>query len=273
MNGVFPEGEFSISTTEPLLDTGADVEREARFGLPLESVAEILARKLLLRMYGNGDFVSRDFYDLCTASERDGASLERALSALPREKRGEISREISGYGPSADRLGRPLTEVHRPEWLPDLARLAARIVEHGPERPPAAAPRDAFSLQPATVDPVPSMGQREDADVLHLADDVLVLSCAVSERVDAAAPLHRATLQQDIEEVLRTSAKADDVPEAEVAETAFGIAQKRPRPTFASRRPATDAERSSRSGPASSEIRTTRSSRTSTPTRLPWPTE
>ena len=132
LNGVFPEGEFSISTTEPLLDTGTGVEREARFGLPLESVAEILARKLALRMYGNGEFVSRDFYDLCTASERDGASLDRALSTLSSDERHEIAREISGYGPSADRRGRSLTEVHRPDWLPDLARLTARIVERGP---------------------------------------------------------------------------------------------------------------------------------------------
>ena len=145
LNGVFPEGEFSISTTEPLLDAGTGVEREARFGLPLESVAEILARKLVLRMYGNGEFVSRDFYDLCTASERDGASLERALSTLSSDKRDEIAREISGYGPSADKRGRPLTEVHRPEWLPDIARLTARIVGNGARRMPVAAPPDASS--------------------------------------------------------------------------------------------------------------------------------
>lgn len=98
MNGILPEGEFSISKTEPVLDTGTGVEREARFGLPLEPEAGILARKLVLRMYGNGDFVSRDLYDLCTAAEREGASFERQLSALPSEKRGEIACEITSYG-------------------------------------------------------------------------------------------------------------------------------------------------------------------------------
>jgi len=131
LNGVFPEGEFSISTTEPLLDVGTVPEREARFGLPLESVAEILARKLALRMYGNGEFVARDFYDLCTAAERDGASLERALAALSFGERDEIAREITGYGQLADRLGRALTAVHRPEWLPELAGRTARIIEGG----------------------------------------------------------------------------------------------------------------------------------------------
>ena len=148
LNGIFPEGEFSISTTEPLLETGTGAEREARFGLPFESVAEILARKLALRMYGNGEFVSRDFYDICTASERDGASLERALTALSSDERREIAREISGFGPSANGRGRPLTEVHRPEWLPDMAGRTARIVENGAERTRTASPRCRRGVRP-----------------------------------------------------------------------------------------------------------------------------
>ncbi|MXW87511.1 MAG: hypothetical protein F4Z55_17105 [Boseongicola sp. SB0667_bin_21] len=138
MNGVFPEGEFSISATEPLLDTGTGVEREARFGLPLESVAEVLARKLVLRLHEHGEYLSGDLYDLCTAAERDGASLEVALSALSSEERGEIAREISGLGRSANMRGQALTAVHRPEWLPELVRLTARIVENGAQRMPAA---------------------------------------------------------------------------------------------------------------------------------------
>ena len=135
LNGVFPEGEFRISATEPLLDAGTSVEREARFGLPLESVAEILARKLVLRLHELGELLSRDFYDLCTAAERDGASLERALSALSSDERGEVAREISSLGRSADRRGRALAAVHRPEWLPELARLTARIVEPTIDKP------------------------------------------------------------------------------------------------------------------------------------------
>ena len=146
LNGVFPEGEFRISATEPLLDAGTGVEREARFGLPLEPVAEILARKLVLRLHELGEFLSRDFYDLCTAAERDGASLERALSALSSDERREIAREISSWGPLADRRGQDLAAVHRPEWIPDLARIAAQIVESGAsQRMPASAPPDASS--------------------------------------------------------------------------------------------------------------------------------
>ena len=73
--------------------------------------------------------------------------------------------------------------------------------------------------------PVP---EREDtAPDPRMADDVLVLSCAVSERVDAKAPVHLGTLPRDVEAVLRDSMLARNVPEAEVDELAFGIARKR----------------------------------------------
>ena len=73
--------------------------------------------------------------------------------------------------------------------------------------------------------PVP---EREDTvPDPRMADDVLVLSCAVSERVDSASPLHRSTLPQDIEAVMRSSELARDIPEAEVDELAFDIALKR----------------------------------------------
>ncbi len=47
----------------------------------------------------------------------------------------------------------------------------------------------------------------------RFADDVVVLSCAVSERIDAAAPMHGVTLPMNIEQILQMSAQACDVPE------------------------------------------------------------
>ena len=73
--------------------------------------------------------------------------------------------------------------------------------------------------------PVP--GREDTAPDPRMADDVLVLSCAVSERIDAAAPVHLGTLPRDVEAVLRDSMLARDVPAAEVDELAFGIARKR----------------------------------------------
>ncbi|MDE0696293.1 MAG: AAA family ATPase [Boseongicola sp.] len=73
----------------------------------------------------------------------------------------------------------------------------------------------------------PAPGREDTAPDPRFADDVLVLSCAVSERVDAAAPVHRGTLPLDVEKVLKTSALVRSVPGAEVDEVAFGIARKR----------------------------------------------
>ena len=61
----------------------------------------------------------------------------------------------------------------------------------------------------------------------RLADDVLALSCAVSERVPADDPVHRDSLPLDIQEVLLSSAPATHVREEEVARIASGIALKR----------------------------------------------
>lgn len=134
LNGLCPEGEFSIAATEPLLSPVGPRDRESRFNLVLEPVAEILGRKLLLRMYGNGEFVARDLYDICIAGERHPAALNRALSLLTADMRRELFAELSGLGPDAARMGRELTEVHRPGWLADLGRRAAALV--GPDPAP-----------------------------------------------------------------------------------------------------------------------------------------
>ena len=96
--------------------------------IALETTAEILARKLRLRIYGSGTFVSRDFYGICTAGERDREALDLALSVMSVEERGEISSEIASMGAKAVHLGRPLTDVHRPSWPKDLAERTAKLI-------------------------------------------------------------------------------------------------------------------------------------------------
>ena len=61
----------------------------------------------------------------------------------------------------------------------------------------------------------------------QLADDVLALSCAVSERDPASDPVHRYALPLNIQDVLRSTALATHVREEEVDRIAAGIARKR----------------------------------------------
>lgn len=159
LNGMCADGEFSMSTTTPLLLALTELaDRETCFGLGLEPTAEILARKLKLRMYGNGEFVSRDSYDICTAGERDRDELDLALSVMSVEERAEVADEIASLGPQAARLGRPLTGVHRPSWLSDLGEQSAQLI--APPRPGTGHRRDGRSMPgddgrrtPSTEDP------------------------------------------------------------------------------------------------------------------------
>ena len=133
--GTFPEGEFSISSTPSLLPKPVSVPYDLVRGwdMPIELPSEILAKKLKLRIYGNGEFVSRDFYDLCTAGEKDPQSLKMALEILTDREREEISEEIQSFGTRASRMGRTLIKVHRPEWLSDLGRRTADLVKPSSE--------------------------------------------------------------------------------------------------------------------------------------------
>ncbi|MYI69642.1 MAG: AAA family ATPase, partial [Boseongicola sp. SB0673_bin_14] len=66
-----------------------------------------------------------------------------------------------------------------------------------------------------------------ERDRRRMEDDVLVLACAVSERVDAESPVHLDTLFGDVRAVLDSSARARDVPGDEVGRVAAGIARRR----------------------------------------------
>ena len=145
LTGIFPEGDFSVAATDPFLPIcGRSImDHASGWDVALEEPAEVLAKKLRLRMYGNGEFVSRDFYDICTAAEEAPSQLQRALSALSPRQRDELEEEIRGFVGRAHRLDRPLLNVHRPEWLNGLAVRTANLVLNGPTPEPA--PEDSMS--------------------------------------------------------------------------------------------------------------------------------
>ena len=171
--------------------------------------------------------------------------LPESLPKLDGDTRRDVSHHLQTFAPLDDP-----TRSYEPDPLPVIASFLARpegraafselarsfsLEQMQALRDPAAAapaglassgPDDRKRIaQSFRTGPVP---EREDtAPDPRLADDVLVLACAVSERVDAAAPVHLGSLPRDIEAVLRASMIARDVPEAEVDELAFGIARKR----------------------------------------------
>jgi len=83
-----------------LINRGKDEGRDVvgKWGLRLEFPDEILAKKLrkivLLRIYGNGEFVVRDCYDIVTAAEEHPVVFERALDILAERQRIEIADEL-----------------------------------------------------------------------------------------------------------------------------------------------------------------------------------
>jgi len=147
----------------------------------------------------------------------------------------ETGAEARGHGD--DPLALTVALLARPEareTVADLARSlsldrirALRDPDGTASGTPAGLGPDGRERIAAAFRSAPVPGRRDTAPDPRLADDTLVLSCAVSERVDASSPVHRASLPRDIEDVLASSERAGDVPEAEVDEVASGIARVR----------------------------------------------
>ena len=171
--------------------------------------------------------------------------LPASLPSLGAEARDDVALHLQAYAPldgpakapEADPLPVMASMLARPEGRAAFAQLAGAF-----SLDQMASLRDPDAKVPEGLDSLGTDGRARLAEAFRaglapqrldtapdprLADDVLVLSCAVSERVDAAAPVHRSTLPRDVEAVLRESRLARDVPEAEVEEIAFGIARRR----------------------------------------------
>ena len=171
--------------------------------------------------------------------------LPPSLANVDRDTRRDVSRHLQIFAPLDDPAKRPEPEplpvmgamLARPEareTFKELARSLSLEQLDALRDPERAVPEGLAGLETDgrkriaeafRTGPVPA--RQDTAPDPRLADDVLVLSCAVSERVDAKAPVHRSTLPRDVEAVLRDSMLARNVPEAEVDELAFGIARKR----------------------------------------------
>ncbi|MCY4304255.1 MAG: hypothetical protein OXC62_05680 [Aestuariivita sp.] len=147
----------------------------------MEDPAEILSKKLLICMYGNGEFVARDFYDLGTAHEKNPSALKKAFFALNPSQRIEIRDEIQSFGSKAVGFGRALENVHCPEWLSNLAEKTVIFFDSVPPEDPklkdsnrgGGSPQDILSKVPdydAYTSPEPKLLGYEDDDPTKISD-------------------------------------------------------------------------------------------------------
>ena len=75
-------GEITLATTPSLTPLPHSVDTVRGTRVPLETSAEILAKKLRYRMVLREQFVPRDLYDIAVAHERDRGALTRALGVI-----------------------------------------------------------------------------------------------------------------------------------------------------------------------------------------------
>ena len=124
----FPEGPAALMTIPRPTVRDAYVQYVQGTGMPMESTAEILARKLQSRILDLGVFTDRDLYDLLVARERDPEALRRVLASITEAERAAIASEL-GALPRRWSSGEPVREPAHPELLDDLASRARRLFE------------------------------------------------------------------------------------------------------------------------------------------------
>ena len=99
--------------------------------MPLETSAEILAKKLGYRMITHGQLVPRDLYDLAVARRHDPRALENAFQVLTTGELEDINTELR-YLP-ADWMKTHPQQLIDPASSEDAAgavRIVHRLVEH-----------------------------------------------------------------------------------------------------------------------------------------------
>ncbi len=124
----FPEGPAALMTIPRPTVRDAYVQYVQGTGMPMESTAEILARKLQSRILDLGVFTDRDLYDLLVARERDPQALRRVLASITEAERAAIASELGALPPHWS-SGEPVREPARPEFLDNLAPRARRLFE------------------------------------------------------------------------------------------------------------------------------------------------
>ena len=92
---------FSWLFAPPLTAAPLSRESDPHHGLPMDSSAEILARKLYYRMGQHGRYLPRDIYDLAWASIHHPATFAEAAYILIPQQRSQVTRHLRSLPPDA----------------------------------------------------------------------------------------------------------------------------------------------------------------------------
>ena len=136
-------GHVSIAPARGLPADPRSSDTPRGTGLPFETTAEILSKKLLYRMGRDKEIISQDLYDLATAQNRDPASLRTALAEVAPKELREIDQAFKDHAAAGVALtllidpSDPQLEKDAPAIIHQLIRDELRQrPPPGPERGP-----------------------------------------------------------------------------------------------------------------------------------------
>ena len=139
-------GEVTLFTSRSMTDQARSDDTVRGTNVPLESNAEILAKKLAGRMLESGQLLARDLYDFAAARHHDPGAVKTALRDIDISDLGQLKQELETLPKGWMHSGRqrPLIRpIHRAEaddpahvvqgqvWREILSRTPTR-----PHRPP-----------------------------------------------------------------------------------------------------------------------------------------
>lgn len=123
-------GHVSVAPVRGLPDDPRSPDTVAGTDLPLETTAEILAKKLAFRMALEKELVRRDLYDIAFAREREPAALQTALDALQTRELAEIRAAFEDHraNPNASGQAQPVLAPSDPQLGERSSAIVERLV-------------------------------------------------------------------------------------------------------------------------------------------------
>ncbi len=127
---VLAGGEVSLVTSPSVTGLPRSDEIVRGTEVPLESSAEILARKLSYRMIDTATIIPRDLYDLACARFHDPEALSTAINTIIPENRQDLIRELRSLPRGwIDNQQLRVLSPARPNDVRNAVELTARLLE------------------------------------------------------------------------------------------------------------------------------------------------